>query len=170
MEEDKVPMCVILNPKMGGMFIDPLSGLHLTQWPTEVDGTTRHNWGHVPKGDTSRIVAALGLNILFPCNPKGESKHIPKVEPQPNAVETIMSNTTREVLATIDQITDATSLQLMEKYENGKASNKRRVTVLRAINDRLRSRDVHGIIGVDSTPAMIKDDAGNMVPDVIAVN
>jgi hypothetical protein len=170
-QPDDLPAFVIINPSKGGMFMDPLSGLYLTQWPVEVDGVMKSNYGHVPKGkDTSRIKYALQANLLFPCNPKGECKHITKYEVVPNKLEGLMKSTVREIVATVEQLTDAITLKTMETWEMDKAPNKRRVTVLRAISNRLKSEYVQGIIGIDSRAAMIMDkETGKMVPDTITV-
>jgi len=171
-EEFKLPICVMLNPKKGAMWYDDLSGLRLSQWDgTESDGTEIKNWGHVPKNkDCSRIEIALRSNILFPCSPKGECKHIIQLDQSEDWLEATMKLNTRELISTIDQIIDVNILSRMQAWENDRPRRDIRPIVLSTINNRLKSPYVSGVTSINSIPNMILDKkTGKMVEDKVRI-
>lgn len=171
-EWEALPKWVVLNSRMSGMFNDSeLSGLYLAQWDsTEPDGSGIKNWGHVPKdNDCSRIKAALDVGILFPSNPKGESRHIPPPIIKKGSMDELMSLGRRELIAAVEQVTDAKLLENMSEWEMERPQKQRRTQLLQAISSRLKSDAVIGI-KYKAEPAMIKDSkTGKMVPDVIGI-
>lgn len=166
-----LPGFVALNPRKAGIFLDDRSGLTLSQFSK--------NYDNVPKTmDCSRIAMALMNGNLIECNPKGESKYIRPDKFEVNSQEKsegktqwdkLMSMHSRELVIFINNTRDAALLNKMRQLEEVKPQRERRVTVLQAISERLKSRDVVGIV-MSVQPNMIQDKkTGKMVVDTVSV-
>ena len=166
-----LPGFVALNPRKAGIFLDDKSGLALSQFGK--------NYDSVPKTmDCSRIAMALMNGNLIECNTKGESKYVRPSKFEVNSQEKsegksqwdkLMSMHSRELVIFINNTRDAALLNKMRQLEEAKAQRERRVTILQALSERLKSRDVVGII-MNAQPNMILDKKLNkMVPDTVSV-
>lgn len=166
-----LPGFVALNPRKAGIFLDDRSGLTLSQF--------NKNYDNVPKGkDCSRIAMALMNGNLIECNTKGESKYVRPDKFEVNTQEKsegktqwdkLMSMHSRELVVFINNTRDVALLNKMRQLEESKPQRERRVTIQQAISERLKSRDVVGIV-MNTQPNMILDKKLNkMVPDTVSL-
>ena len=164
----ELPPFVCLNPNESAMFHDPeRSGMHLVQWGgQDSEGNDLRAWGPVPKkNDCSGVKMALDVGILFPCNPKGECRHIPGPIIQADSIDDLMAKNSRELGAILPHINDTVLLKNMREFEEGKPKKEVRVPLVREI--RRREGTLAG--PVRSEVAMIEDKDGNMVPDNVSI-
>lgn len=169
-EWKELPAFVVLNPMESAMFHDPdRSGMHLVQWGgKDSEGNELKMWGPVPKKmDCSAVKMALDVGILFQCNPKGESRHLPAPIVQEDTIEDLMGKSSRELTAYLPHINDAVLLSKMREWEEGRPRKEIRTPLLREI--RMRMESVNGLSAVRAEVAMVDNGSGKMVPDNINI-
>jgi len=166
--DDGLPLYVKLNPIFGPMWRDDLSGLYMSSMDaTDPDGNPLKDYGRVPnKTDCSRIADALRRNILVPCDPSGRSRKVkPRQLIQAESMEKFMNMKQLALVSMIEQIRDVDMLSKMRQFEE-KSKNKRLV-VLQALVDRMKSRDVVGVTDVKATQEFVYNKTtGRMEKDV----
>lgn len=171
MTEDGLPLYVRLNPEYGAMWFDDISGLSVSQFNSTFEGKQIKEWARVPvKRDCSRIRNAIRRGILVPCDPSGQSRRLRSRRLlEYDSVEILMKRSQRELVAIINNITDADLLSKMRDYES--KQKKRRIAILTTINDRMKSRDVVGVTTVKETSNLLYDKkSGRLVNDVVGTN
>lgn len=171
--EEKLPQYIVLNPAKAGMFYDPeLSGVYLNQFGgVDADGNELKAWCRVPTDtDCTRIKEALRQNLVFPCNPRGESKYVKVVESKSKNMDEFMAKNTRELIVIVDQTQDVNMLQKMVDWEVARPQKERRTILIQSIRARIASPDVVGVTGIATERATIIDKETNKeVPDDIAI-
>lgn len=170
-DRDGLPLFVRLNPAHGGMWMDDISGLVVSQNDgKDRNGNTIRNYGRVPIGeDCSRIKEALRRRILVPCDPSGNSKMIKEqFLVKEDTVEALMKQPQGKILQLIDNIRDVELLQKMHNIEKNKKTKDQRAAIMTAIVKRLKSRDVRGVTEVEQATSMVYDKgSGRLVKDIV---
>jgi hypothetical protein len=150
-----LPLYVRINPRHGSMWMDDISGLYVSEdGATDGEGNPVKAYARVPlKADCSRIIKALKLGILVPCDPTGRSKRIrARSIAKTDTLEKFMGQKQSLLIMLIDQIRDVELLSKMRQWEEGRKDKDKRIAVLQAIVSRMKSRDVTGVTTIESTP------------------